>query len=101
MASAFPVLYAVEPLVSPVPHAVIQPAFPVPYAVMASAFPVPYAVEPLVSPVLYAVRPPALPIPVGAGQLPRGARRRSPRSQRTTSTKVPADTAAAVSAVPA
>ncbi|MFD9514023.1 hypothetical protein [Streptomyces mirabilis] len=90
MASAFPVLYAVEPLVSPVLYAVEPLVSPVPYAVKPPALPVPYA-----------VRPPAFPIPVGAGQLPRGARRRSPRSQRTTSTKVPADTAAAVSAVPA
>lgn len=49
----------------------------------------------------FRVLPPVFPVPFGAGPPPRGARRRSYRSQPTTSTKVPADTAAAVSAVPA
>lgn len=52
----------------------------------------------------FRVLPPVFPVPFGAGPPPRGARRRSSRSQPTTSTKVPAgtaDTAAAVSAVPA
>lgn len=67
-------------------------------------FPVPYGMRPPVFPVFlvpYGMRPPMLQDPARRRAAPEGCPAPFARGQPTTSTKVPADTAAAVSAVPA